>query len=510
MASEESTFTPAFKLMSGRVAAFAITFLTPVCLVRVFSQSEFGTYKQFMLITYTLFLIGQCGLAECLFYFLPKNPERGSSYALNSVLMLGISGIVCWLGLLSSPARIASWMSNAALAKYIPIMGGYLLFMLMGTVLEISMISRKRYNLAAVTYVASDLLRAGFLVIPALITHSLMWALIGSVVFFFLRVCAIFGYFRTEFLGRLHFDQALLKEQWAYALPFSLSVIVQVIQQNYHQYAVAFHFDAATFAIYSVGCLQIPLVDFMATPASNVMMVRMAEEQRDGNARALLPIWHDTTRKLALLFFPFVCLLVINAYGLITLLFTHAYAASVPLFIVWCLSILLSAFQTDGVLRVFAQMKYLVGINVVRLIIVLVMMSWFLSTFQLMGAVVITLVGMFVAKALSIVRIQILLNCRAGEVLPWKSLAGILSVAIAAAVPAVLLNAKLVLPSLLMLFLCGLAYVTTYCLLVWACGVLNEGEKAAVKRALFVWRRTVPAQPVAVLAKAIQLKEAAD
>src|SRR3974390_3235091 len=116
MASEDSTFKPAFKLMSGRVAAFAITFLTPVLLVRVFSQSEFGTYKQFMLITYTLFLIGQCGLAECLFYFLPKNPARGAAYALNSVLMLGISGLVCWAGLLVNPARVARWLSNAELA----------------------------------------------------------------------------------------------------------------------------------------------------------------------------------------------------------------------------------------------------------------------------------------------------------------------------------------------------------------------------------------------------------
>src|SRR5215831_9035616 len=127
MPSDDSTFKPAFKLMSGRVAAFAITFLTPVLLVRVFSQSEFGTYKQFMLITYTLFLIGQCGLAECLFYFLPKNPERGARYSLNSVLMLFISGVVCWLGLLASQARLAHWMSNSELARYVPIMGAYLL-----------------------------------------------------------------------------------------------------------------------------------------------------------------------------------------------------------------------------------------------------------------------------------------------------------------------------------------------------------------------------------------------
>lgn len=506
MASDDSTFRPAFKLMSGRVAAFAITFLTPVLLVRVFSQSEFGTYKQFMLITYTLFLIGQCGLAECLFYFLPKNPEGGASYALNSVLMLAISGMLCWLGLLVSPSRIANWMSNPQLAQYIPIMGAYLLFMLMGTVLEISMVSRKRYNLAAVTYVASDLLRAAFLVIPALITHSLMWAMAGSVVFFFFRVCAIFGYFRTEFSGRLHLDKVLLKEQWAYALPFSLSVVIQVIQQNYHQYAVAFHFDAATFAIYSVGCLQIPLVDFMATPASNVMMVRMTEEQREGRTTQLLSIWHDTTRKLGLLFFPFVGLLVVNAYRLITLLFTKNYAASVPLFMVWCLSILLAAFQTDGVLRVFAAMKYLVGINLVRLAIVLAMMSWFLSTFQLMGAVMITLLGMFVAKVLAVARIRTLLGCSAFEVLPWKNLAGILMAAMVAAVPCILMNAKLALPTLVILPLCGTVYMLTYGSLVWAFGILDGAEKAAVRRTLqMICKRAAGAvQPLPLFRKAVE------
>jgi len=503
MPSDNSTFKPAFKLMSGRVAAFMITFMTGPVLARMFSQSEFGTYKQFMLVTYTLFLIGQCGLAECLFYFLPKNPERGASYALNSVFMLFLSGIVCWLGLMVSPGRLAHWANNAELVQYIPIMGAYLLFMLMGTVLEISMVSRKRYNLATITYVTSDLLRAAFLVIPALITRSLMWALIGSVCFFFLRVCAIFGYFRSEFRGRMRLDRVLLKEQWAYALPFSLSVIVQVIQQNYHQYAVMFHFDAATFAIYSVGCLQIPLVDFLATPASNVMMVRMTEEQREGHVRHLLPIWHDTTRKLALMFCPFVGMLVVSAYRLITLLFTKQYAASVPLFMVWCLSIFFSTFQTDGVLRVFAEMKSLVGINLARLALVLVLIGWFISRFQLMGAVLITLAGMLLARLLGVIRIRTLLQSSFREVLPWRNLAGIMLAAAAAAVPAFIVNTRLQLPTLIVLTISGTAYVAVYALFVWRFGLVHESEKAAVKRALYIWKRTARStQPIAIFKKA--------
>src|SRR5262249_14137318 len=155
MPSEESTFRPAVTLMSGRIAAFAITFLTPVLLVRVFTQSEFGTYKQLLLMTYTLFFIAQCGLAESLFYFLPKNPGHGVRHAVNAVAMLFISGIACAAGLLMNPSAIASWMSNPTLVRYMPVISAYLVFMLMGTVLEITMISRKRYKLAAATYVSS-------------------------------------------------------------------------------------------------------------------------------------------------------------------------------------------------------------------------------------------------------------------------------------------------------------------------------------------------------------------
>jgi O-antigen/teichoic acid export membrane protein len=214
----------------------------------------------------------------------------------------------------------------------------------------------------------------------------------------------------------------------------------------------------------------------------------MAEELRDRGVRRLLPIWHDTTHKLALLFFPFVGLLISNAYQLITVLFTKSYAASVPIFMVWCLSILMAAFQTDGVLRVFAQMRYLFTINVVRLVVVLVMMGWFLSSFKLLGAVFITLIGILLAKLMALARIRRVLETSVTELLPWKNLAGIMVAAILAAIPAVLINRKLDLPALVLLPLSGMAYTATYGALVLAFG-LGKDEVAAIKRSFYVWNR---------------------
>src|SRR5207249_6420545 len=107
MRRHDSTFKPALMLMTGRALAFAVTFFVPAVLARVFTQTEFGTYKQFILITYTLYSLGQFGLAECLFYFLPANPGRAGRYAFNSLVMLGAMGILFASVLVLNASRVA-------------------------------------------------------------------------------------------------------------------------------------------------------------------------------------------------------------------------------------------------------------------------------------------------------------------------------------------------------------------------------------------------------------------
>ena len=64
------------------------------------------------------------------------------------------------------------------------------------------------------------------------------------------------------------------------------------------------------------------------------MMVGMAKELREGRESKVVGIWHETVRKLALVFFPLVCLLLVTARDVIVTLFTETYVASVPVFMV--------------------------------------------------------------------------------------------------------------------------------------------------------------------------------
>src|SRR5215831_660706 len=164
MSRNDSTFRPALQLMSGKATAFAITFLIPVVLSRLFTKEEFGTYKQVFLIVYSLYSVGQVGMAECLYYFLPISPESAGRYVTNSLIILGSTGVACLLTLFFAGHRIAGWLSNPALARYAWIAGLYLVFMLMSSALEIVMIARKRFRWATLSYGISDVVRGVLLI----------------------------------------------------------------------------------------------------------------------------------------------------------------------------------------------------------------------------------------------------------------------------------------------------------------------------------------------------------
>ena len=476
------SFKPTLVLIAGRAVAFAATFFIPVVLVRVFDQSEFGTYKQVFLIYATLFPIMQVGMAESLFYFLPADPGRGGRYAANSLLVLLLAGLGC-VGLLAAGAGpIAGWLGNVELKRYMLLTGIYLLLVLAGAVLEIVMISRGRYRRAALTYAGSDLLRALAFIVPGLLVGGLEWVLLGAIAFAALRLLCTLAYLGREFGGQFRPHAGTLWKQFGYALPFAAAVALEYIQINVHHYAVAYRFDAAVFAIYAVGCLQLPFVDFIANPASSVMMVRIGEKLNEGQGREVLPIWHDTTRRLALLFVPMFALLLITAREVIVLLFTGQYAASAPITMVWSAVVLLAVLQTDGLMRAYAQTRFLALLNLARLVLIVASIGWFMSEFHLLGAVMVTVLAAALAKAAAMARFRKLMRVGLRDLLPWRALGAICAAATGAAIPALLVKSYEGLAPAALLALIGVVYGVVYLALLLGLEVIEAGEEELLRR----------------------------
>lgn len=478
--SGDSVFRPAFVLMAGRALGFAAAFAIPIVLARLLSQSDYGTYKQLFLVYGTLYSIGQVGMAESLFYFLPAARDNAARYVLNAILVLAISGAAFAAALWAAQDYIAQWLNNPALVGKLPLIGIYLMLMLQAAVLEITMTSRKRHFHAFLSYILSDLGKAVLLVLPVLWSDNLQWLLYGAITVAALRLLATLIYLRRQYGTALSLDRGLARTQFLYAGPFSLYVVIEVAQASIHMYAVSYFFDAATYAVYAVGCLSIPLVEFLTGSAGSVMMVRMRERLLEGAGAAVLAIWRDTTRKLMLIFAPLVGCLLVAAHPLIVGLFTERYAASVPVFMVWEVIILFAGLLTDSVLRVYSQIPFLMGLGLVKLVLVLSGISWFLSTFGVVGAALMVVIVTGITKMLALAKIKSVMQCRLADFLPWRGLLTIGVAAAVAALPALAVKSELSLPPLMSLLVIAAVYGACYLAIAWHFGLLSHDEKRAL------------------------------
>jgi O-antigen/teichoic acid export membrane protein len=208
----------------------------------------------------------------------------------------------------------------------------------------------------------------------------------------------------------------------------------------------------------------------------------MQESLAEGRRRAVAAIWRDTTWKLAVLFFPLVALLLVSAREVIVLLFTARYAASVPIFMVWSAMILFSILQVDGVLRVFAQTRLILALNLMRLAIVAALVQWSLMHLHLLGAALVTVVATLAFKVAAMVRIKTLIGVSAAELLPWRRLGFLMSAAIGAAALALIVKMQVHGSTWQMLVTPGLVFTSTYAALVWRFDLLSLHERLALKR----------------------------
>src|SRR5260221_3215420 len=94
--NRDSTLSkPAFLLVAGRTVGFVAAFAIPIMLARIFTRAEFGTYKQLFLIYSTLFGLAQIGMAESLYYFMPRRSDENGRQLVNELATLAFAGLTC-------------------------------------------------------------------------------------------------------------------------------------------------------------------------------------------------------------------------------------------------------------------------------------------------------------------------------------------------------------------------------------------------------------------------------
>ena len=214
------------------------------------------------------------------------------------------------------------------------------------------------------------------------------------------------------------------------------------------------------------------------------MMVGMTTAIHDGRESQVIDLWHEAVRKLAMVFFPLAALLWIVARDVIVLLFTETYVASVPIFMVGVAAIMFAAIPMDGLLRVYARTNVLLVINLVRLAIIALLIYGAIVSFGLTGAMVVTILALAVGKVIGLAAAASLWHVGIGRLLPWRPLALIALVAMAAALPAVTVGYALQAAPVIRILAIGVLYGSVYTMMALGFRLVSSQERATLLQSL--------------------------
>src|SRR5262245_49864809 len=320
-------------LMAANVVATVMSFALPLVLVRTMNQTEYGLYKQaFQIITTALCLLN-LQVAVSVFYFYERAPGKKLQVSLNVMLFYGMVGALVFLVFLSWPGWVTLIFQGSDLVPHIPLLGFAIFCGLVSTNLDAVPIAAGDVRMASALIVLSQLTKAVVMIIAGFVFGSLDAILVAAVIQSLMQIAFMVVYIRRRF-GRFFaaIDWRLFKSQIGNALPFGVGGIAAIVQNDMHSYFVSHYFDPATFAIYAVGCFQLPLLSTLATSFACALNPELAKHKEENDYRAIINLWMDVIRKLAFFYTPAFALLLVLRREFITLLFTKNYAASVPIF----------------------------------------------------------------------------------------------------------------------------------------------------------------------------------
>jgi O-antigen/teichoic acid export membrane protein len=327
----------------------------------------------------------------------------------------------------------------------------------------------------------------GFCIISSTILTRDLEAVIYVLMFFSLLRMTVFFYYVSKndlfVLSPRIIDIERIKEHLYYSMPFGLSVVVSTLRRFMHQYFVLFLFSIRDFAIYAVGSLQLPLMGFIYSSVSSVILIKISECQKQKNYKKILEIWLNSSRKLSLIYFPVTVLFIISSREFITVIFTDRYVESIPIFIVTLLKMPFDIFVTHSILKAFAETRFIFNLNIILLLITTVLIYLFIGLFGMIGATIATIASFGLIRIVELFKVKRLMGVLFNELIQWRIFSKILTACFLSGLFTLTVKGFMLNQTPLQILVVETTiFSALYVSIVYFSGLLLENEKKDIKR----------------------------
>ncbi|MDT5262026.1 MAG: hypothetical protein QOC61_1030 [Acidobacteriota bacterium] len=483
----------AFLIVFAKTLAFAFSFALPLLLVRRLSQHDLGLYKQAFLVVGTATAIFSLNFNTSAYYFLPRERERQPAIIINILLFNFVMGGLALCVLLFFPGLIERIFNSPDLVPYAPLIGLVILLWIFSLFLEIVAIAHQELRAATIFIIIAQFTKTALMLAAALWFSSVRSLIYAAGVQGLLQTVVLLLYLRSRFPRFWRsFEWPVMRAQLAYALPLGFYGLLWVFQTDLHNYFVSHQFGAAAFALYSMGCFDLPLIGILGESVGAVMIPRVSLLQKEGHAREILLVTTRAMRKLAVAYFPIYAFLMVVGREFITLLFTAQYVGSWPIFAVNITLIPFNVLTLDPLTRAFSQYRfYLLRVRAVMLVLQTAALWFVINRFGLVGAIAVVVAGTLAERAVLVLKFGRVLGVGWSDLRLLKDVGKVALATLAATAAALVVRSLATgLKPFFVILYCGIAFSLVYLAALLLFRVPEDEERGAAQRLMTnLWAR---------------------
>jgi O-antigen/teichoic acid export membrane protein len=471
----ESRSTKVLILSSGQALTALVGIASAAVLARVFSQHDYGTYRQ-TLLAYTFAApFVTLGFDRALYYFLPGEEKRSRGILVENLLWLFGAGAILSLFLLAGGNRLlAMRFNNPDLKNLLLVLIPYPLLMLPAASLPACLMARNRTGQVAGFNVGSRLLMFIAIILPCLVWPYPSTAIAGVVVGAAVTTVAAVVLMIRSTGGSWQPTYAGIRRQAVFSVPLGLASLLGTVSQSLDQVLVAAFCSTAAFAVYVNGAMEIPLIGMVTGSVTSVLIVDYARFYKEGRIQDIIDLVHRAMVKCALILIPVMGFLLCIAPELMRVLYGKSYEGSATFFRVYLLLLPVRILSFGAILTATGNSQYILIQTGLALVTQLITCWYGIHWFGAIGAASASVVTMYLVTIPYLVTVlKRILRCSVPRLFPWHDLA---KVGLASFVPGVvvlLLRRLIHAPDIFMLPFAGTTYAGLAALLFSWFGYLN-------------------------------------
>lgn len=345
-AVNSGTAQQAKTLVVGRALATLGEALIPLVIVRLLGKAEVGDLAATLALYQVVAVVFSLGVGNAAMYFVPGvAPELRSSVAYRHLGVLARLGL-CGAAVLVGIAAFSLWAPDGASGSARWFGGGervdlrYLFAFALLPVADLPariapnlFVLEQRANVAAITAIAKSVGQTAATLVPAALGLSLWWVVASVVAFGWVYFAALFIALRRIYGPRGRETTApSTREILRFAVPLGATDIVSMLVTRLDTLLVVVALSTTAVAEYQAGAFQLPFLTTVAYSVGAVYMPVFRESFARGAGAEAIAVWRSSATKVALLVVPTSLVFFVAAEEVITLLFTDAYLAAVPVF----------------------------------------------------------------------------------------------------------------------------------------------------------------------------------